>query len=166
MKFIAILSALILLVTLVGVGYLYMTTNIYVEAAGVITVEASSQPALFASLRDQARLGAVVGTPFTGQTELGKNDDYQFCIYTVRLRNNCRVDAESVEVQISPMSGDVLQFTENDYLPVPTLTSVAAGGTGEASAVLLTTRGNHTIREATVTYCMWGIPFTLKTTVK
>lgn len=166
MKYFAILSALILLLTLVGVGYLYMTTNIYVEAAGVITTEASNQPALFASLRDQARLGAVVGASFGGQTELGEAEDYQFCVYTVRLRNGCRVQAESVEVQISPMSGDVLQFAENDYLPVPTLVSVPVGGTADASAVLLTTRGNHTIREVTVTYYMWGIPFTLKTTVK
>lgn len=166
MKYFAIISALVLLLTLVGVGSLYMTANIYVEAAGVITVEASTQPALFASLRDQARLGAVVGTSYAGQAQLGEAEDYQFCIYTVRLRNDCHVTAESVEVQVAPMSGDVLYFAQNDYLPVPTLVSVPAGGTAEASAVLLTTRGNHTIREVAVTYYMWGIPFTLKATVK
>ncbi len=166
MKFLAIVSALILLLTLVGVGYLYMTTNIYVEAAGVITVEASAQPALFASLRDQARLNAVVGTAYNSPVDLGEAEDYQFCIYTVRVRNNCRVAADSMEVQVSPMTGDVLCFAQNDYLPVPTLVSVPVGGAAEASSVLLTTRGNHTIREVTVTYYMWGIPFTLKTTVK
>lgn len=166
MKYFAILSALILLLTLVGVGYLYMTTGIFVEASGVVTVQASTEPALFASLRDQVRLGAVVGTTFTGQTELRDAQDYQFCIYTVRLRNNCRVQAESVEVQVSPMTGDVLQFTGNDYVSVPTLVSVPVGGTNEASAVVLTTAGNHSIREVTVTFYMWGIPFTLKTTVQ
>lgn len=160
MKFFAILSVLILILTLVGVGSLYMTANIYVEAAGVITQEATAQQATFHELSEQVRLGAVVGTPYVAQTQLSGAEDYQFCIYTVRLRNDTRVQADMVELQVTPMAGDVLQMGDIPGITVP------AGGTADATAVILTTMGNHSIREICVTYYMWGIPFTLKTTVK
>ena len=160
MKFFAILSVLVLLLTLVGVGSLYMTANIYVEAAGVVTSEASAQPEMFSALSDQLRLGALVGTSFTSETALGPVEDYQFCIYTVRLRNDCRIPAEMVELQVSPMAGDVLQVGD-----VPEVT-VQPGATADAAAVILTDADMHAIREITITYYMWGIPFTMKTTVK
>jgi len=160
MKFFAILSVLVLLLTLVGVGSLYMTANIYVEAAGVVTMEATAQQEMFDSLGEQVRLGAVVGTPFTSATSLGQAEDYQFCIYTVRLRNDCRIPAEMVELQISPMAGDVLQIGDAP------LVSVQPGSTADAMAVLLTDADMHAIREVTITYYMWGVPFTMKTTVK
>lgn len=160
MKFFAILSVLVLLLTLVGVGSLYMTANIYVEAAGVVTLEASAQPDTFHELSEQVRLGAVVGTPYVAQTALSGAEDYQFCIYTVRLRNDTRVQADMVELQVTPMAGDVLQIGDVPGITVP------AGGSADASAVILTAMGNHSIREVSVTYYMWGVPFTLKTTVK
>ena len=46
MKYIAILSVLVLIVALVGVGYLYMNANIAVEAVIVIATDALSQEAL------------------------------------------------------------------------------------------------------------------------
>lgn len=160
MKYLAIFSVLVLLLTLVGVGSLYMTANIYVEAAGVVTTEAAARQETFDSLSEQMRLNAVVGTPYIAAAELGDAEDYQFCIYTVRLCNDCRVPAEMVEVQVSPMAGDVLQVGGAPGVTVP------AGGTADATAVILTTAGNHSIREVSVTYYMWGAPFTLKTTIK
>lgn len=160
MKIIAILSAVVLLVTLVGVGSLYMTANIYVEAAGVTTMQASARQEIFDSLSDQMWLNAVVGTPFTSNTILGPVEDYQFCTYTVRLRNDCRIPAEMVEVQISPMAGDVLQVGGS-----PAIT-VQPGESVDVLAVLLTDADMHAIREVVITYYMWGIPFTMKTTIK
>lgn len=160
MKFFAILSVLVLILTLVCVGSLYMTANIYVEACGVVTVEATARQEMFDNLSEQVRLGAVVGTPYTNTAALGSAENYQFCIYTIRLRNDCRVAAEMVELQVSPMAGDVLQIGDAPEV------SVVPGATSDATAVILTTAGNHSIREVHVTYYMWGIPFTLKTTVK
>lgn len=160
MKFFAILSVLVLLLTIVGVGSLYMTANIYVEACGVVTAEATSQQTLFDSLAAQMQLGAVVGTPFTSASELSGAEAYKFCIYTLRLRNDCRIPAEMVEVQVSPMAGDVLQVGDAPFV------TVQPGGTAETTAIILTDAGMHSVREVTVTYYMWGIPFTLKTTVK
>ena len=47
MKYFAILTVLFLIVTLVGVGYMYMNANIFVEAVGVIATDAQSQQVLF-----------------------------------------------------------------------------------------------------------------------
>ncbi len=160
MKIFAILSVLVLLLTLVGVGSLYMTANIYVEACGVVTVEAPAKQDMFDSLARQVRTGAVVGTPFTSSTDISGAENYQFCIYTLRLRNDCRIPAEMVEVQVSPMAGDVLQVGDAPFVTVP------AGGTADVTAVILTDASMHAVREVTITYYMWGVPFTLRTTVK
>ena len=110
MKYFAILTVLILIVTLVGVGYMYMTANIFVEAVGVVAVEAASQPVHFAELRQQLRLGAVTGTPYVAAQELSGAEDYQFLTYTVRLKNDTSVPADMIELQVTPMAGDILQM--------------------------------------------------------
>lgn len=160
MKYFAILTVLILIVTLVGVGYMYMNANIYVEAVGVIATDAQSQQALFEELQTQLRLGAVVGTPYTAAQELAGPEDYQFLTYTVRLRNNCSVPADMVELQITPMAGDILQVGSSQDVKLP------AGQTVDATATILTGVNMHAIREVTITYYIWGVPFTMKTTVK
>ena len=160
MKYIAILSVLVLIVTLVGVGYLYMTANIVVEAISVIATDAPSQEALFNDLKTQVRLGAVVGTPYVGEVELTGPEDYQFYTYTVRLKNNCTVPADMVEIQITPMAGDVLQIGSSADVKVP------AGQSADVSATILTSKNMHSIREIVVTYYVWGAPFTIKTTSK
>lgn len=160
MKYFAIISVLILIVTLVGVGYMYMTANIFAEAVGVIATGAADQPALFEELREQVRLGAVLGTPYVPAQELSGAEDYQFLTYTVRLRNNCAVPADMVELQITPMSGDILQIGSFEDIKLP------AGQTADVQATILTGVNMHAIREVTVTYYIWGVPFTLKTTVK
>ena len=160
MKYFAILTVLILIVTLVGVGYMYMTANIYVEAVGVVATDASSQSALFEELREQVRLGAVVGTPYVGAQELSGPENYQFYTYTVRLRNDCSVPADMVELQVTPMAGDILQIGSSADVKLP------AGQTVDATATILTNVNMHSIREVTVTYYIWGAPFTMKTTIK
>ena len=160
MKYFAILSVLVLIVTLVGVGYLYMNANIVVEATGVVATDAPSQEALFNDLKTQVRLGAVVGTPYVGQVELSGPENYQFYTYTVRLRNNCTVPADMIELQITPMSGDILQIGSFTDVKLP------AGQSADVSATILTDKNMHPIRELSITYYIWGVPFSMKTTIK
>ncbi len=160
MKYVAILSVLVLIMALVGVGYLYMTANIVVEAVGVVATDAPSQIAYFEELREQLRLGAVVGTPYVPAQELGDAENYQFYTYTVRLRNDCAVIADMVELQVTPMAGDILQIGAFADVKLP------AHQTVDVSATILTDAGMHPIREVTITYYIWGAPFTMKTTIK
>ncbi len=159
MKYFAILTVLILIVTLGGVGYMYMTSNVVIEATGLIAIDAQSQTELFDSLRDQVRLGSVIGTPYTNAKELTGPEDYQFYTYTVRLRNDCAVTADMVELQVTPMSGDILQIGAYEDVKVP------AGETRDIQCTILTEKGKHGIREVNVTYYIWGAPFTLRTTI-
>lgn len=159
MKYFAILTVLVLIVTLVGVGYLYMTANVVVEATGVSAIPTANQPELFDSLATQMRLGAVIGTPFIAAQELAGPENYQFYTYTVRLRNNCAAPADMVELQVSPMAGDVLQIGNFTEVKLP------AGQTVDVSATILTTANMHPIREVVVTYYVWGVPFSVKTTI-
>ena len=160
MKYFAIITVLILIATLVGVGYLYMNANVFVEAVGVIATDAVSQYELYEDLRVQLRLGAVAGTPYIAATELSGPENYQFLTYTIRLRNNTSVPADMVELQVTPMAGDVLQIGSFEDVKLP------AGRSVDATATILTDVNMHPIREVTITYYIWGVPFTMKTTVR
>ena len=160
MKYFAIITVLILIATLVGVGYMYMNANIFVEAVGVIATDAVSQYELYEDLRDQLRLGAVAGTPYIAATELSGPENYQFLTYTIRLRNNTSVPADMVELQVTPMAGDVLQIGSFEDVKLP------AGRSVDATATILTDVNMHPIREVNITYYIWGVPFTMKTTIK
>ena len=76
----------------------------------------------------------------------------------MKLRNDTFVRAETVQIQIAPMNGDVLQTAENAPGQIP------ARGTGEVRATILTRKNMHNVREIMVTYYLWGMPFSLRTT--
>ena len=157
MKYAAIFMVLVLIASLVGVGYLYLTANVTVQAVGVTAVEASTQPALFEELARQVENRQVLGSAFSS-VPLGSVENYQFYTYTVRLRNNSFVTADMVEVQVTPMEGDVLQIGDTSAKVL------AARTTGDIQATILTDINMHAVRELNVTYYMWGLPFTLRTT--
>lgn len=157
MKYAAIATAILLILSLIGVGALYLTANVTVEAVSVIAVEAATQPDLFAELKTQQQSGSVIGTSYT-DSALGDAENYQFYTYTVRLKNSCFLTADMVEVQVTPMTGDVMQLGDTSAKALP------ARSTGDIQATILTDISMHAVRELNVTYYMWGIPFTLRTT--
>ena len=89
---------------------------------------------------------------------IGDAANYQFYTYTVRLKNSCFLAADMVEVQVTPMEGDVLQIGDTSAKVL------AARTTGDIQATILTDINMHAVRELNVTYYMWGLPFTLRTT--
>ena len=157
MKYIAIFTVLLLIASLIGVGYLYLTSNVTVEAIGVVAVEASTQPEMFERLRQQVESHSVIGTAFTSQP-MGDISNYQFSNYTIRLKNNCFLTADMVEVQVTPMQGDVLQLADDTARALPART------TGDLGATILTDINMHSVRELNISYYMWGVPFTIRTT--
>ena len=155
MKRFAIVSVVLLLIALLGVGAMYMTSNVTVIAQGVTALEAYRDYDLFTDLSAQVRAGAVVGTSFVAPQELSSAEDYVFYTYTFRLENNTTLPAEMIEVQITPMSGDILQIGSDQVLTI-----------GDVTATILTSKDMHAIREANITYYIWGIPFTIRTTIQ
>jgi len=149
---------LIVFLALAGLtGYLYLNTNVMVTGIDCAAVDALDQPELFQRLKEQADGGTFAGTPFD-ISEFGEEKDYQFFTYTVRLRNDSFVRAEVAEVQVTPMNGDVLQTAAENAVAIP------ARGRGNVQAVILTKKEMHSIRELTITYYLWGLPFSERVT--
>ena len=157
MKAAAIILVVLCIAALAGVGYLYMTANMTVIATGVSAVEASAQPEMFDSLKKQAESGNLIGTRFSGGG-IGKAEDHVFYTYTVRLKNDCFIDADVVELQVTPLGGDALQTGGT------AAQSLKAHATGDFQTTILTKKDMHNVREITVTWYFWGIPFRTKTT--
>lgn len=157
MKAAAIILVVLCIAALGCVGFLYMTANMTVVATGVSAVEASAQPEMFNSLKEQAEKGELVGTRFSGG-EIGKVEDCAFYTYTVRLKNDCFLDADVVELQVTPLGGDALQTGST------AAQSLKAHTVGDFQTTVLTKKDMHNVREITVTWYFWGIPFRTKTT--
>ena len=158
MKIIAILMVIALVTSVFGVGYLYMTASVVVTAVGMTATEASVQQATFDKLKTDVAQSSLVGTLFQSGVELGEAEAYQFYTYTVRLRNGCMLSCDMVELQVTPREGDVLQMGNEQAR------ALSANATGDISATVLTTVESTPVRELIITYYVWGIPFTVKTT--
>ena len=156
MKRIAIFLLVLLVAAAAGVGWLYLNSRMTVVSVHAVTTEASAQPLLYDELRDQADNGALTGTVFRTGSLTGI-EHYQFITYTVTLRNATWLDAEMVELQVTPMEGDVVQVG----VPVPG--TLPRQATGELTATLLTDINAHPARELTLTYYLGGVPFSLRT---
>ena len=157
MKAAAIFMVIILVVSVCGVGYLYMTSSVTVAAVGMVATEATAQQGTFDELKVKLAAGSATGTIYQAGETLGDADDYQFYTYTVRLKNNCLLNCDMVELQVTPRDGDIIQLRNEQTLALATHT------TGDISATILTVLDSGTARELLITYYVWGIPFTIKT---
>ncbi len=156
MKVTAIIAVLLLLACVGGIAYLFLDCTITVTAVGAIAMEATSQPGLFDSLKAQIDANRVIGTVFRNEA-LQSADNYLFYTYTVRIRNNTFLAADMVELQITPMEGDVLQIAQ------PEIRTIPARSTGDVTATILTDVHAQPVREIRVTYYIWGMPFSMRT---
>ena len=148
----------ILVVALAGVmGYALFNTALVVEGKGMQVLSASQRMEDFEALREDIERGTVEGALFDATVPMNAAD-YNFYVYTLRLKNNCLVPAEMVEVQLSPGGQDVLCYDEK------TLVTIAPGESRDVWCVLLTRGTPSAVRELTVTYYLWGNAQTVKYT--
>lgn len=157
MKYVAWLMVLLLLATVGGVGYLYMTANITVESITFYSQAALEQQALFDGLQQRSDNDTVLGTIFD-HNPIGAVEDYALYTYTLHLINDSMLQADMIEIQVIPMDGDIVQV--GDSWP----RSLSSRSEGDISATILTKSGTHAVRELIVTYYIWGVPFQVKVT--
>ena len=155
MKAAAIILIILVLAAVGAVGYLYLNADLNVQFVSCIATDGISQTEYFDTLKASLASGTFVGTRFS-QDEPGTADQYQFLTYTVRLTNKTFLTADVIELRITPMEGDVVQLGDNMEH------RLASGRDLDLSVTIMTARGMHSIREATVTYYFWGIPFSDK----
>ena len=158
MKPLAIILVLLVLAALVGVGYLYFTGNVEVTFSDVIATDPLTQSEYFNTLKSSLEKGTFVGTRYDS-TPLGEADGYLFYTWTVHLENKSLLPADTVEIQVTPMTGDVLVIGDTAEHKLP------AQDSADLSATILTSRSMHSVREATVTWYVWGLPFSARLTL-
>ena len=158
MKPLGIILVVLVLAAVIGVGYLYLNAKLDIRFETCIATDGMTQPDYFDTLKSKVASSSFVGTRYTNG-ELGTADQYQFLTYTVRLVNRSFLKAEVIEIRITPMQGDVLQIGEEN------VHDLLSGQQMDLSATILTDRAMHSVREATVSYYFWGIPFTTKLTL-
>ena len=158
MKIAAVILIILVLAAVCAVGYLYLNANLDVRFVSCIASDGVSQVETFNMLKKKVENSSFVGTRFSSD-EIGTADQYQFLTYTVNLDNHSFLNAEVVEIRITPMQGDVLQLGEE------TEHDLASGKSMDLSALILTSRNMHSVREATVSWYFWGIPFSTRLTL-
>ncbi len=159
MKYVAWLLVALLVLAIAGVGYIYATAQVVVEALGAKAYEAQGQQATFDDLKSRLDNGSVLGTVYSSDG-LGESSDYAFIVYTIRLRNDALVAADMVEVQIVPTESDVLQMGDTG------VKALQPRSKGDINATILTKRDSDSMREIIVTYYIWGQKFSIKETYR
>lgn len=155
LKYIAIFLVILLVVTLVFVGYFFLTANVSIVAFKAQGVQASQAPEQFERIKAGLADKTFQGTVF-GASTLGKAEDYALITYTIRLSNQCLVPIDMIEVQVVPEPTDIVQL--GDFA----VHSLGAKSQGDITATILVPKDSHTVRELVVTYYVWGVSFSLK----
>ena len=157
MKPLAIILVILCVAALAGVGWLWFSAELTVSGTDCLAADAMDQADAFRGLISSVADGSFTGTLF-GAAGREQPEDCVYYTYTLRLRNATFLPARAVELQISPMEGDLLQ------LPALSRRDLAARSEGEFQVTLLTSREMHNIREITVTWYFWGLPFSTRIT--
>ena len=158
MRVFAVIMIVLVLAAVIGVGYLYLNARLDIRFDSCIATDGATQAELFSTLKAKLKAQTFIGTLFSND-ELGTADQYQFLTYTVHVDNHSFLKAEVMEIRITPMQGDVFQIGDELARDLP------SGRQTDLSATILTSREMHSVREATVTWYFWGIPFTEKMTL-
>ena len=163
------IAAIILLILTIVMGgallYMVINTRLHVTLLGAAMTPAKDQPREFARWMDLMHTGALQGTVFDASAA-GAMEDHGFLVYTIKLENKGLLPAEMAEVQLSPIQGDVLSVSGqvamgqdiNEPLTVP------PGGEATLQLILLTQKDSHAVRDLTITYYIWGKPYTIQRT--
>lgn len=158
MKAIAIILVILLVAALAGVGILYFNSSLQVTFDSVIVTDPVTQQEAFSQLKSSLESETFVGTRFS-TAQLTSPENYLFYTWTIHADNKSFLPADSIEIQITPMSGDVLLYGDTAEHTLAPHTS------SDLSATVLSARDMHSVREATVTWYVWGLPFSARLTL-
>lgn len=157
MRTFAIIMMVAVLAAVAVVGYGLFNTTLQVIGKDLQVFSAAEKPAEFEQLRTMVERNALIGTHLKSG-ELGSAENYQYRVYTLRVKNPGLVDARMTEIQIAPLGSDVLYYGEEGEVVIE------AGKTRDIWCVLLTEGQTHNVRDFHITYYLWGTPHEVKFT--
>ena len=157
LKYLMLFMIALVIVAVLIVGYFFFTAKVTVADCDSTGRAASTQPDLFQQMKEYVALDAFPGVMFSDEP-IGDAAEYAFITYTLELSNECLVPIDRIEVQIIPRAGDVLQIGDTQVHSLSPKTS------GSVTATILTQKDSHSVREVKITYYVWGVSFTIRTT--
>lgn len=158
MKAAAIILIVLVLAAVCGVGYLYFSSGVEVAYVSCIATDPLNQAEYFSSMKKSLENGSFVGIRYSA-AELPAPENCLFYTWTVRLNNKSFLPVNTAEIQVTPMSGDILLIGDLEEH------TLQPRGAAEISATMLTARDMHSVREAIVTWYVWGLPFSTRLTL-
>ena len=163
MKVFAIFLVILCLAALGGIIYLYSTSGVFITGLGCTAQDAADQADLFLSLKNALAAETFTGTVYQTAPLEGEADEYQYLTYQVRLENRTAVPAEVVEIQVSPMDGDVLMVQDPESW-APSRRDLSPRSQAIFTVTVLTKKSMHSVRDLTVTWYLYGLPFSTTVT--
>ena len=157
LKFVAIALVALLIVMVGLVGYLFLTAEIQVVEVNAKGISAASDVERFEALKESIQNDTFYGTLYQKPREWKDASEYVLLTYKLRVRNNCLVPIDMLEVQVVPNPNDIAQ------LPSLDVKSLDLKSEGEIEVQILTARESHSIRELLVSYYLWGVSGNVKT---
>ncbi len=154
----AIIAGSLLLVSLLFLWYFFMTATVTVVSVTSKTQDVSQNLELFETLQTAVDQNTFVGTIYQKPTSWDDADAYACHTYTIQIANGCLVPIDMVEVQVVPLSDDIIQQSDLEEF------SIGAKDTGTITATILTKSTSSASRELIVTYYVWGVSFQIRTT--
>ena len=76
----------------------------------VVGVSAAQDPAAFEALKNAVEEETFQGTLYQKPLEWKDPSEYVYLTYTLRIRNDCLVPIDMIEVQVVPQTTDILQI--------------------------------------------------------
>ena len=158
MRVAAVLTALIFLAACGGLYYLYSSAEVTVERISYQAIPASEDAQRFEELRHAFANGGASGIRFSDEVPESA-EDWQFITYSLHIKNATFLNADALEIQITPMAGDVLELGDETIWTLPSRSE------GDLRVTLLTSIHMHAIREMTLRWYMNGQLYSLITRV-
>ena len=158
MKPLAIILVLLVIAALVGMGWFYFNSNLEVTFSACVATDPVTQPDVFNQLKSSVENETFVGTLYS-TAPLASPEDCLFYTWTVHLNNKSFLPITVIEIQVTPMSGDILVIGD------PAEHTLDPRADSDLSVTMLTARDKHSVREAIVTWYVWGFPFSTRLTL-
>ena len=158
MKAAGIILIIICIAALAGVVYYYASSSLTVTYVDCVATDPMTQPELMELLQEQLETDTFAGMKLAADTTFSPAESLLYT-WTVRISNRTRIPAKAAEIRIIPLSGDILQ------MPVSGETVIQPGKDAQITVTVLTGAKMHHVREAIVSWYLWGMPFSERITI-
>ncbi len=166
MKAAGIILIILCIAALAGVVYYYASSSLTVAYVDCVATDPMSQPELMELLKARLEEKTFSGLKLASDTEFSPADCLLYT-WTVRISNRTRIPAKAAEIRIIPLSGDIIQMNGTvETMIDPERETVIEPGQDELIRItVLTGAGMHHVREAIISWYLWGMPFSQRMTI-